>query len=220
VFIQLLRSLTVSEENKPQIIIHKSNWAKQLIIAVVVLVFFFFAIGKNPSKSDFIQGCVKEYLKKEQAMGSSTSNYVSEVTTGIFGGWFEPLIERDDYVIFSKFNVEIDNEEFKMKIKAFGFWGNVFFTDGVMERKKPVQSEMERDESEYGSCGDFQENQSTQFVKTLDDFRTWAKSDEGFGEDNVDGVIGPDNYGVFTVTDFSGDRYKYIWNNGEWVYKN
>jgi hypothetical protein len=75
----------MSEENKPQIIIHKSNWAKQLIIAVVVLVFFFFAIGKNPSKSDFIQGCVMEYLKKEQSFGSSTSNYVSEVSTGIFG---------------------------------------------------------------------------------------------------------------------------------------
>ena len=201
-------------ENKPQIIIHKSNWAKQLIIAVVVLVFFFFAIGKNPSKSDFIQGCVKEYLKKEQAMGSSTSNYISEVTTGIFGSWFEPLIERDDYVIFSKFNVEIDNEEFKMKIKAFGFWGNIFFTDGVMERKKPVQSEKERDESEYGSCGDFQENQSTQCLKTLDDFSSWALSDEGFGEDNVADVIGPDKNGVFTVIDFSGDVYDYIWYDG------
>jgi hypothetical protein len=68
------------EENKPQVIILKSNWAKRLIIAVIVLVFFFFAIGKNPSKSDFIQGCVKEYLKKEQSYRSSTSNYVSEVS--------------------------------------------------------------------------------------------------------------------------------------------
>jgi hypothetical protein len=119
----------MSEENKPQIIIHKSNWAKQLIIAVIVLVFFFFAIGKNPSKSDFIQGCVKEYLKKEQSFGSSASNYVSEITTGFFGSWFEPLVEREDYLVFSKFNVEIDNDEFKMKIKAFGFWGNIYFSD-------------------------------------------------------------------------------------------
>jgi hypothetical protein len=210
----------MTEENKPQVIILKSNWAKQLIIAVVVLVFFFFAIGKNPSKSDFIQGCVKEYLKKEQAMGSSTSNYISEVTTGIFGSWFEPLVEREDYLVFSKFNVEINNDEFKMKIKAYGFWGNIFFTEGVMERKEPVQSEMERAESEYGSCGDFQEIQSTEYVKTLDDFRTWAKSDEGFGEDNVESVSGPDNNGVFTVIDFSGDVYDYIWDDGEWVYKN
>jgi hypothetical protein len=210
----------MTEENKPQVIILKSNWVKQLIIAVVVLVFFFFAIGKNPSKSDFIQGCVKEYLKKEQAMGSSTSNYISEVTTGIFGSWFEPLVEREDYLVFSKFNVEINNDEFKMKIKAYGFWGNILFTEGVMERKEPVQSEMERAESEYGSCGDFQEIQSTEYVKTLDDFRTWAKSDEGFGEDNVESVSGPDNNGVFTVIDFSGDVYDYIWDDGEWVYKN
>ena len=149
-------------ENKPQVIILKSNWAKQLIIAVVVLVFFFFAIGKNPSKSDFIQGCVKEYLKKEQSFGSSTSNYVSEITTGIFGSWFEPLVEREDYLVFSKFNVEIDNDEFKMKIKAFGFWGNIYFSEGIMERKEPVQSEMERDES-----GDFTNTNDGQSVSTI-----------------------------------------------------
>lgn len=208
----------MTEENKPQVIILKSNWAKQLIIAVIVLVFFFFAIGKNPSKSDFIQGCVKEYLKKEQSFGSSASNYVSEITTGIFGSWFEPLVEREDYLVFSKFNVEIDNDEFKMKIKAFGFWGNIYFSEGIMERKEPVQSEMERDESEYGSSGDFQENQSTQFMKTLDDFRTWAKSDEGFGEDNVESVSGPDNNNVFQVSSL-GDTYYYKWVNNEWVYQ-
>ncbi len=134
-FIKLLHSLTVSEENKPQVIILKSNWARKLIIAVIVLAFFFFSIGKNPSKSDFIKGCVKEYLEKEQSLGSSTSNYVSEISTRVFGAWFEPLVERDDYLVFSKFNVEIDNVQFKMKIKAFGFWGNIFFTEIVMERK-------------------------------------------------------------------------------------
>lgn len=210
----------MSEGNEPQVIILKSNWARQLIIAVILLAFFFFAIGKNPSKSDFIQGCVKEYLKKEQSFGSSTSNYVSEISTSVFGSWFEPLVERDDYMVFSKFNVEIDNEQFKMKIKAFGFWGNIFFSEGIMERKEHIQSEMERDESGDLNCGDFQENQSTQIGKTLDDFRTLAKSDEGFGEANVDGFSGPDNNGVFTVTDFSGDTFNYIWNNGEWVYKN
>lgn len=206
----------MSEENKPQVIILKSNWAKQLIIAVIVLVFFFFAIGKNPSKSDFIQGCVKEYLKKEQSFGSSTSNYVSEITTGIFGSWFEPLVEREDYLVFSKFNVEIDNDEFKMKIKAFGFWGNIYFSEGIMERKEPVQSEMERDESEYGSGGNFQENQSSQFVKTLDDFRRML---EDIHLTTVKDVSGPDNNGVFTVTTTIGNTYNYKWENGHWVYQ-
>lgn len=89
----------MSEGNEPQVIILKSNWARQLIIAVILLAFFFFAIGKNPSKSDFIRGCVKEYLKKEQSFGSSTSNYVSEISTSVFGSWFEPLVERDDYMV-------------------------------------------------------------------------------------------------------------------------
>jgi hypothetical protein len=179
----------MSEENKPQIIIHKSNWAKQLIITVVILVFFFFSIGKNPSKSDFIQACIKEYLKKEQSLGSSSSNYVSEVTTGIFGSWFEPLIERDDYVIFSKFNVEIDNDEFKMKIKAFGFWGNIFFSEGVMERKEPVQSEMERAESEYGSCG------GVTYSNTVTGFHDWVE-DNGFSNASFTNLFYTDNTGT------------------------
>jgi hypothetical protein len=160
----------MSEENKPQIIIHKSNWAKQLIIAVVVLVFFFFSIGKNPSKSDFIQACIKEYLKKEQSFGSSTSNYVSEVSTGIFGSWFEPLIERGDFLIFSKFNVEIDNDEFKMKINAIGFWDNIIFSDVVMEKKERIQSEMERDESVDLNSKDiiYSEDESG-FIKWVED---------------------------------------------------
>jgi hypothetical protein len=160
----------MSEQNNPQVIIHKSNWAMQLIIAVVVLVFFFFAIGKNPSKSDFIQGCVKEYLKKEQAYGSSTSNYVSEITTNIFGSWFEPFIEREDYIVFSKFNVDIDNDEFKMRINAFGFWGHIFFTEGVMERKDPVQSEMERDQNgDLGCVGVIYANDSSGFFQWVID---------------------------------------------------
>lgn len=163
----------MTEENKPQVIILKSNWAKQLIIAVVVLVFFFFAIGKNPSKSDFIQGCVKEYLKKEQSFGSSTSNYVSEITTGIFGTWFEPLVEREDYLVFSKFIVEIDNDKFKMKIKAFGFWGNIYFSEGIMERKEPAQSEMERDESGDSNIG------GTTYSNNEQGFLDWVE-DNGY----------------------------------------
>jgi len=158
------------EENKTQVIIHKSNWARQLIIAVIVLAFFFSAIGKNPSKSDFIQGCVKEYLKKEQSFGSSTSNYVSEISTSIFGSWFEPLVEMDDYMVFSNFNVEIDNEQFKMKIKALGFWGNIFFSEGIMERKEQIQSEMERDESGNLNCGGVTySNDENGFFKWIND---------------------------------------------------
>ena len=179
----------MSEENKPQIIILKSNWAKQLIIAVIVLVFFFFAIGKNPSKSDFIQGCVKEYLKKEQSFGSSTSNYVSEITNGIFGSWFEPLVEREDYLVFSKFNVEIDNDEFKMKIKAFGFWGNIYFSEGIMERKEPVQSEMERDESEYGSSG------GITYSNTVTGFHDWVE-DNGYTNADFSNLLYTDETGT------------------------
>jgi hypothetical protein len=181
----------MTDENKPQVIILKSNWAKQLIIAVVVLVFFFFAIGKNPSKSDFIQGCVKEYLKKEQSFGSSTSNYVSEITTGVFGSWFEPMIERQDYLVFSSFNVEIDNDEFKMKIKAFGFWGNIFFSEGIMERKAPAQS---------------------QDYKSIDEFRAWVEN-QGIYDYTASG---PDASGTF-VLNYAGDSFYYVWKDGQWI---
>ena len=53
--------------------------------------------------------------------------------------------------------------------------------------------------------------------KKLDDFSTWAKNDEGFGEKNVDDVSGPDNNGLFSVTAL-GDAYVYILKDGEWVH--
>ena len=76
----------MSEGNEPQVIILKANWARQLIIAVILLAFFFFAIGKNPSKSDFIQGCVKEYLKKEQSflrLFKKQSSNPERITKGV-----------------------------------------------------------------------------------------------------------------------------------------
>ena len=81
-----------------------------------------------------------------------------------------------------------------------------------------LESETEiRNGDTYGYSGDFQENQSSQFVKTLDDFRRML---EDIHLTTDKDVSGPDNYGVFTVRDFSRETYKYFWNNGEWIYKN
>jgi hypothetical protein len=167
----------MSEENHHQVIIHKSNWAKQLIIAVVVMVIFFFAIAKNPSKTEFIQGCVREYVKKEKSVNPSTANYISEITTEIFGSWFEPLIERNDFVLFSKFNVDIDNDQFKMKITAYGFWGYIFFTEGVMVKKENKTEEASGDLE----CG------GLTYTNDLEGFSQWVEDNEYSNPEIVDG---------------------------------
>jgi hypothetical protein len=167
----------MSEEDKHQVIIHKSNWAKQLIIAVVVLAIFFFAISKNPSKSDFIQSCVKEYIKKDKSIDPSTSNYISEITTDVFGSWFEPLVERSDFMLFSKFNVDIDNDQFKMKITAYGFWGYIFFTEGVMVKKENKTEEASGDLE----CG------GLTYTNDLEGFSQWVEDNEYSNPEIVDG---------------------------------
>jgi hypothetical protein len=181
----------MSEENKPQVIIHKSNWAKQLIIVVVVLVIFFFAISKNPSKTEFIQGCVREYVKKEKSVDPSTANYISEITTEIFGSWIEPLIERNDFVLFSKFNVDIDNDQFKMKITAYGFFGYIFFTEGVMVKKK----EKFREDTSEDSSGDLGCGGLT-YSNDFEGFSQWVDDNDYYDPEIVDGdAIYVDNNG-------------------------
>ncbi len=172
----------MSDENKPQVIIHKSNWAKQLIIVVVVLVIFFFAISKNPSKTEFIQGCVREYVKKEKSVDPSTANYISEITTEIFGSWIESFIERNDFVLFSRFNVDIDNDQFKMKITAIGFFGYIFFTEGVMVKKK----EKFREDTSEDSSGDLECGGLT-YSNDIEGFSQWVEDNDYYNPVNRDG---------------------------------
>jgi len=64
------------------------------------------------------------------------------------------------------------------------------------------------------------ETETTEGGKTKEDFETWAKSNDGFGSDNVTSVSGPDSNGIFTVTDGAGDSYSYKWVDNKWKYQN
>jgi hypothetical protein len=187
----------MSEDKGPQIIIHKSNWGKQFIFAVIALVVFFALMMKNPSKSDFVQACVKEYLKKGQSMDPSTSNLLSELTTKMFGAWFEPLVEQDDFLIFSSYNVEIDNSLYKMKIKAFGIWGKIIFSEATMQTKQPEkekqnnQTKQEENQNQPQNESNTQSNQPSgdmdcrgieyKYENSYSGFKRWA-SDHGVKE--------------------------------------
>ncbi len=183
----------MSEDKQPQIIIHKSNWGKQFIFAVIALVVFFALMMKNPSKSDFVQACVKEYLKKGQSMDPSTSNLISELTTKMFGAWFEPLVERDDFLIFSSYSIEIDNSEYKMQIKAFGIWGKIIFSEATMQSKQPEKEQQNNQSNQEEipnqptgdlNCGGLEykyENSYSGFIR-------WAKDngmEEYYSEDGL-----------------------------------
>jgi hypothetical protein len=113
------------KENK-QIIYHKSDWGSQLIKIVLILSFLFFSYKKNPTKELFIQELIRGYASK-QGIDSSSSILVSELSSSLFGGIIDPLIKRNDFVIFSTYEIELNNQYVKGKVKAFGFWDNILF---------------------------------------------------------------------------------------------
>jgi hypothetical protein len=115
------------EENK-QIIYHKSDWGKQVIYIVLVLAFLFFSYKKNPTKELFTQELIREYAVKN-GLDTSNSMWVSELTNSMFGGFVEPMIKRNDYIIFSTFELEFNNQYVNGKVLAIGFWDNIIFDD-------------------------------------------------------------------------------------------
>ena len=115
------------EDNK-QIVYLKSDWGKQVIYIVLVLAFLFFSYKKNPTKELFTQELIREYAVKN-GLDTSSSMWVSELTNSIFGGFVEPMIKRNDYIIFSTFEVEFNNQSVSGKVFAIGFWDNIIFDE-------------------------------------------------------------------------------------------
>lgn len=133
----------MSDENKPQVIIHKSNWGSQLIKVIIGGIILFFLIKKNPEKIDFIRESVKEYSLTQLGLNRAEANGAAEMSATYFGEYLEPFIERKDFVLFSVYDLQYDNESFKIKVKAFGVWDNIFFYEGSVKKLKPKPSEEE-----------------------------------------------------------------------------
>ena len=135
--------LNMSDENKPQVIIHKSNWGSQLIKVIIVGIVLFFLIKKNPEKKDFIKESVRQYSLTQLDLNSAEANGVSEMTAAYFSEYIEPFIDRKDFVLFSIYDLKYDNEYIKIKVKAIGVWDHIFFIEGSIKKLKPKPFEEE-----------------------------------------------------------------------------
>jgi hypothetical protein len=124
------------EENKPQIIIHKSNWSKQLIIATIGVVIIFSLVLKNPNEKDFIRATIKKITQNiggEGAVSEVTSKYITDL-----GGELLALpVERKNFIFFSTFEFSFGGIE----ISGFGALNQVFIHSINVESFNSYQKE-------------------------------------------------------------------------------
>lgn len=109
------------EENKPQVIIHKSNWAKQFIIATIGVVVIFSLVIKNPNEKDFIRATIKKITQSISGEGS-VSEVASKYVTDLGGDLLALPVERKNYIFFSTFEFSFGGIE----ISGFGALDQVF----------------------------------------------------------------------------------------------
>ena len=130
------------EDNK-QIVYHKSDWGKQVIYVVLVLAFLFFSYKKNPTKELFIQELAREYAVKN-GLDTSSSIWVSELTSDLFKGFVEPLVKRNDFILFSTYKVELNNHYISGKVRAIGVWDNIIFYDVEEGKSQTGKGELDQ----------------------------------------------------------------------------
>ena len=129
----------MSDDNKPQIIIHKSNWAWQLITVVIFLVILVALMVKNPSERDFAKACVKEYTQRQLNADPAMSELVANLIDQFIGSELALPIESNDYLVCSSFSFDQTLDDREVHIKAFGIWGKIIFTDvRIVSKKQPV----------------------------------------------------------------------------------
>lgn len=126
------------EENK-QIIYHKSDWGTQVIKIVFFLGFIYFSYQKNPTKELFIQEIIREYSLKK-GWDYSSSAMVSELSSNVFGGFAEPFVKRNDYIIFSTYEIELDNQYISGRAFAIGFWDSIIMQENQLSETSDVRS--------------------------------------------------------------------------------
>jgi hypothetical protein len=128
-------------EDSKQIVYHKSDWWKQVIYVVLVLAFLFFSYKKNPTKGLFIQELARECAVKN-GLDTSSSIWVSELTTDLFKGFAEPLVKRNDFILFSTYKIELNNQYINGKVRAIGLWDNIIFYDIEEDKRQTGKGEL------------------------------------------------------------------------------
>jgi hypothetical protein len=129
----------MSDDNKPQIIIHKSNWAWQLITVVIFLVILIALMVKNPSERDFAKACVKEYTLRQLNADPAMSELVANLIDQFIGSELALPIESNDYLVCSTFSFDQTLDDREVHVEAFGIWGKIIFSDvRIVSKKQPV----------------------------------------------------------------------------------
>ena len=129
----------MSDDNKPQIIIHKSNWAWQLITVVIFLVILVALMVKNPSERDFARACVKEYTQRQLNADPAMAELVANLIDQFIGSELALPIESNDYLVCSTFSFDQTLDDREVHVEAFGIWGKIIFSDvQIVSKKQPV----------------------------------------------------------------------------------
>jgi uncharacterized membrane protein len=114
-----------SQETK--VVLHKSDWPKEILKVIIILCLLFFSYKKNPPKKEFLEKVIEENLRTSGVENEMLIKYSKSLGSEFGNEIIGPLIERNDFLLFSTFrlNYPIDNETNK-EIKGFGLWNNVW----------------------------------------------------------------------------------------------
>jgi len=130
------------KQESRQVIIHKSDWASQVIKVIVVLLLIAFSIKSNPTKKDFIAEVISQLAKSKGKLDLSTSNAIGELGSNEFSEYIEPFVKRRDFLLFSYYEVDLKNDKFEFTTSAFGIWNSIFLDEEssklILNKKKEI----------------------------------------------------------------------------------
>lgn len=123
-----IKSKSPLENRQETIVYHRSNWVRQLLLGLALLLLFFISYLKNPTSDDFTKELEFKYNEKFK-------NELKQdgLVEGIFGMFSTALdfylnsnYKRSDLLFFSIYHRVVANTP---KVIAIGFWNNFFFLE-------------------------------------------------------------------------------------------
>lgn len=117
-------------ENKTQVIIHKSNWASQMLYMVLGLIVIFSFYMKNPTEKDFMKALVKK-VSVESGNSNGLSESISKIVSDLGNDIITLPVERNDYLFFSTYSLTTD----QIQVTGFGIIGKVYIVSFELDTK-------------------------------------------------------------------------------------
>lgn len=156
----MLQNLVMEEmgENKTQVIIHKSNWASQMLYMVLGIIVIFSFYMKNPTEKDFMKALVKK-VSVESGNSNGLSESISKIVSDLGNDIITLPVERNDYLFFSTYSLTTD----QIHVTGFGIIGKVYIDS--FEAKK---QEKKFDQGLFGFLEYLKEEKNIQNPNTDD----------------------------------------------------